>query len=85
MLLGNPPRPRTREKMLQRLGFTDPVERIAKHGLDKIQDPQGDLTIDLDPSTQVLAKLCVEDWFSRGVGRGRLRRLTVPGQGRTLA
>jgi len=49
MLLGDPSRPSTSEHVFQRLGFSDPSERIAHHGFDQIEDPKRGSAVGLDP------------------------------------
>jgi hypothetical protein len=61
VLLGQPPRPRTREDVLQRLGFADAGERISQNGLDEVQSPQSDSAINLDPVPEIFPKLRLKD------------------------
>jgi hypothetical protein len=61
MLLSEPSRPGSSEKMLERLGLPDPRERIAQDCLDQIQGPQRDLSISFDPDPEVFAKFRLEN------------------------
>jgi hypothetical protein len=61
VLLGQPPRPRAREDMLQRLGLADAMEGISQNGLDEVQSPKGNSAIDLDPMPEIFPKLRLKD------------------------
>lgn len=61
VLLGQPPGPRAREDMLQRLGLADAVEGIPQNGLDEVQSPQGYSAINLDPMPEIFPKLRLKD------------------------
>lgn len=61
MFLGNPSGPTAAEDMLQRLGLSDARERIAKDSIDKVQDPQANRSLVLDPEAKILKKLRWKD------------------------
>jgi hypothetical protein len=47
--------------VLQRLRLADAVEGISQNGLDKIQSPQGNSAVDLDPMPEIFPKLRLKD------------------------
>ena len=51
MLFGDPPRPRPREYVFQRLRFTDALERIPHNRLHQVENPKPHATIRLHPVT----------------------------------
>jgi len=65
VLLRDPARPSSFQKMLERLGLANPGEWLTQHGLDQIQHPQGNLAIGLNPVAEVLAEFRVENSLSR--------------------
>ena len=69
MLVGNAPRPASRQNVPQRFGLSDPGERLTQHGLHELQHPQSNLAIGFNPVAKVLAELGVENGLL-GVGWG---------------
>jgi hypothetical protein len=61
VLLGQPARPDAALHVAEGLGLADATERIAQHGLDQIERPQGHLAVGTRPVPQVLAKLGLKD------------------------
>lgn len=57
VLLCEATRPCAGCEIFQGLWLADPPKRISQSGFDKIERPQGNLAIHLDPITQVFAEL----------------------------
>jgi hypothetical protein len=55
-----------RQHVLERLAPADAGKRIAKHGLDKLQNAEGRFTVGLDPVLRLLVEFlwCVIDVFT---------------------
>src|SRR5579859_5206621 len=60
VLLGDSPRPATRQLKPQRLRLADADKGISQNRLDQIKSSQGSLAVDLHPVPEVPAKLRVE-------------------------
>lgn len=61
VLLSQPPRPRTREDVFQRLGLANTGKGISQDSLDEVQNPESNLAIDLDPVAEIFPKLRLKD------------------------
>lgn len=71
MLLCNPARPATRENILERFWFANISERVSQHGFNELEDSQSHLAVRVDPVTEILTKLRMEDCLSvSGSGQG---------------
>ena len=75
MLLCDAARPAPRKSEFQGFRFPGTVKGIADDGLNQIEDPDGDVTLVLDPETQVLNELRLE---CGGPFRFALRRASLP-------
>jgi hypothetical protein len=60
MFLRHPSRPAPRQHILEWFWFAYPGERVSQHRLDQFKYSQGDLSVCIDPATQILAKLGME-------------------------
>ena len=65
VLLGDPTRPGSCQKMPQRFGLANPGKWIKQHGFHQIQHPQGNLAIGFNPVAKVLAEFRLENGLSR--------------------
>ena len=79
VLLGEPTRPGSGEKMLQRLRLSDPREWLAQDGLNQVEGAQRHLSIRLYPVTKVLAKFRLEYGDARTHWLAPLASLTCQG------
>ncbi len=61
MLESEPPGPKARAQVLERLGLPDPLERVLHHITDDVERPDGCLPVGFDPITEVLEKVLIEN------------------------
>src|ERR1017187_10754698 len=59
--LGDPPRPASRQAVLERLRLADPLERIAQHRLYQTQDAKSDAPVGFHPKPEILQELALKD------------------------
>ena len=75
MLLSQSPRPGAGSKIFQRLGLSDATEWITQDRFNQVERPQRNLSLRLNPITQVLPKLRMKYGFS-GSPRGTRRLIS---------
>jgi hypothetical protein len=75
MLLSQSPRPGARGKIFQRLGLSDASEWIPQDCFNKGERPQRNLTLGLNPITQVFAELRMKHGVT-GTPRGARRLIS---------
>ncbi len=68
VFLGQAAGPGAGELVLQRLRLADAGERVAQHGLDEAQEPQGGRAVVLDPPGEVGEEVPVEERLALGGG-----------------
>src|ERR1039458_69484 len=61
MPLGDPPRPASRQAVLERLRLADPLKRTADHRLYQIQDAKRDAPFGGHPEPEILQELALKD------------------------
>ena len=64
VLIRDPARPSSGQKMSQRFGLASAGEWLTQHCFDQIQDPHGDLAIGCNPIAKILAEFRVENGLS---------------------
>jgi hypothetical protein len=76
VLLSDAPRPSARRQMLQRLRFSDTVERFSKDRFDEIENLERGSAVLGNPPAKILQKFLLKDTF--------LSRLLKNGSGRRV-
>src|ERR1039457_6262091 len=59
--LGDPPRPASRQAVLERLRLADPLKGIADHSFHQIQDAKRDAPFGCHPKPEILQELALKE------------------------